>query len=225
MEIENKILAALYDLISENKRDMFDRIAMERTNHIAVVLEDINKEHNASAVLRTCDCFGIQQLEVIEKNQDFTVHRDIAMGATKWVDITSYSSGESPNIQCLDQLKSKGYKIVATTPHTDMTINDLDISQPIALVFGTERDGISNEIRDHADELIKIPMYGFIESFNISVSAAIILSTLRNKLECSTLDWKLTDEEQTKLKIKWCTKIIRNGEKVEAEIRNRIKKE
>jgi tRNA (guanosine-2'-O-)-methyltransferase len=204
---------------------MFDSIALQRTNHIAVVLEDINKEHNASAVLRTCDCFGIQQLEVIEKNQDFTVHRDIAMGATKWVDITSYSSGKNPNIQCLNQLKSKGYKIVATTPHTNMTINDLDISQPIALVFGTERDGISDEIRDHSDELIKIPMYGFIESFNISVSAAIILSTLRNKLESSTLNWKLTDEEQTQLKIKWCTKIIRNGEKVEAEIRNRIKKE
>lgn len=225
MEFENKILASLYDLISLNKQDLFDEIAAQRTNHITVVLEDINKEHNASAVLRTCDCFGIQQMEVIEKNQDFTVHRDIAMGATKWVDITSYSDGENPNIQCINDLKSKGYKIVATTPHTDITIAELDINQPIALVFGTERDGISKEIIEHADEFVKIPMYGFIESFNISVSAAIILSALRTKLEESSLDWKLTDEQQTQLKIKWCTKIIRNGEKVEGEIRNRIKKE
>ncbi|MFT5778958.1 MAG: tRNA (guanosine-2'-O-)-methyltransferase [Crocinitomicaceae bacterium] len=225
MPTKENILLKLYELITSSKQDMLDNIAADRTNYVTVVLEDINKEHNASAVLRTCDCFGVQTMHVIEKNQEFMIHRDIAMGARKWVDVTSYSETETPNLDCINGLKQKGYKIVATTPHTETTIDQLSIDQPIALVFGTERDGISDEIIQHADELIRIPMYGFTESFNISVSAAILLSTLRNKLESSELDWKLSKDEQTELKTKWCTKIIRNGEKVEQEIRKRIKKE
>jgi tRNA (guanosine-2'-O-)-methyltransferase len=225
MMAKENVLIKLYELISSSKREMFDAIASERTKHITVVLEDINKEHNASAVLRTCDCFGVQTMHVIEKNQEFTIHRDIAMGARKWVDVSSYAHGNNPNVDCINGLKEKGYKIVATTPHTERTIDQISIDQPIALVFGTERDGISKEVIENADELIRIPMYGFTESFNISVSAAILLNALRNKLESSDLDWKLTDDEQIELKTKWCTRIIRNGEKVEQEIRKRIKKE
>ena len=225
MNSEKQTLSRLYDLISDSKQELFDRIASQRTNHLKIVLEDINKEHNASAVMRTCDCFGVQGLSVIEKNQEFSIHRDIAMGASKWVDIKPYSEGPNPTIDCIQDLKSSGYKVVATTPHTEQPIEDISIDQPIALVFGTERDGISNDIFENADELVKIPMYGFIESFNISVSAAIIMSSLRNRLEESKLQWKLSEEEQIALKIKWCTRIINNGEKVEQEIRNRIKKE
>ncbi len=225
MELENVVLNQLFALVTEKKKNLFNHIAEQRTNHVTVVMEDINKEHNASAVMRTCDCFGVQNISVIEKNQKFTIHRDIAMGSSKWVDVKSFAHGETPSADCIKDLKKNGYKIIATTPHTNRTIEQINIDQPIALIFGTERDGISQEVYEHADELVKIPMYGFIESFNISVSAAIILSSLRNRLEESNLDWKLSKKEQVALKIKWCTRIIKNGEKVEAEIRNRIKKE
>jgi tRNA (guanosine-2'-O-)-methyltransferase len=183
-------------------------------------MENIYQEHNASAVLRTCDCFGLQELHVIEKDNAYKIQRDIALGAGRWVDMYNYDDSENVTKDCLNNLKAKGYKIIATTPHTDsQTIYDLDLSQPIALVFGTERRGISEEVIEMADEFVKIPMYGFTESFNISVSAAIVLNSLRQRLEQSDLNWKLSEEEQTLLKIDWCTKILNGGDLLEKKFR------
>ncbi|HIP32993.1 MAG TPA: TrmH family RNA methyltransferase [Crocinitomicaceae bacterium] len=225
MSIDEKVLAEFYNIITESKQDKYDQIASERTKYLTVVMESISKEHNSSAVMRTCDCFGIQDLHTIEKGQKkHEPMRDIALGAGNWVDLHTYDSGDNSSIECLKKLKNQGYKIVATTPHTDIDINDIDIDQPIALIFGTERTGISKEVEEMADELVKIPMYGFTESFNISVSAAVALNILRNKLEHSNTEWKLTKDEQVKLKIQWSKKIIRDGEKVEKEIRRRISK-
>lgn len=221
MTLDEKVLESFYDIITESKQEMYDRIAADRTKHLTVVMENIHKEHNASAVLRTCDCFGIQNLHAIEKDNTYEIQRDIALGAGNWVDLYTYSEGDNPTKSCLNQLKSEGYRIVATSPHTNNDINDLDLSQPIALVFGTEKKGVSNEVEEMADELVRIPMYGFTESFNISVSAAIALNIIRRKLTLSDINWKLPYEEQVKLKIQWCTKIIRDGEMVENEIRRR----
>ena len=223
MDIDKKILDEFYSIISPSKQEMYERISKERTKHLTVVLENIYQEHNASAVLRTCDCFGIQELHAIEKNNQYKVQRDIALGAGRWVDLYNYNLGESPTMDCINKLKQKGYKIVATTPHEkDVTIQELDLTQPIALVFGTERQGISQEILDSADEFVKIPMYGFTESFNISVSVALALNVLRDRLEKSDLDWKLNEQEQTLLKIKWCKKILRSGNEMETEFRRRL---
>jgi len=221
MTLDEKVLASFYDIITENKQEMYDRIASERTNHVTVVMENIHKEHNASAVLRTCDCFGIQTLHAIEKNNTYEIQRDIALGAGNWVDLYTHSEGVNPTTTCLDELKNKGYRIVATSPHASLDINDLDLTQPIALVFGTEKKGVSNTVEEMADDLVSIPMYGFTESFNISVSAAIALNIIRRNLKHSTIDWKLSHDEQVRLKIQWCTKIIRDGELVENEIRRR----
>lgn len=220
--IDDKVLAQFYEMINESKQTMFDSIAAERTRHITVVMENVRKDHNASAVLRTCDCFGIQDLHAIEKGKDYTIQREIARGAGNWVDLHSHTTGDHPEMECIQELKAKGYKIVATSPHAERTIFDLDLAQPMALVFGTERRGISETIQNECDELIKIPMYGFTESFNVSVSVAIILNTLRNRLMNSDLEWKLSPEEQTKLKISWCSKYVNEGVRVEHEIRRRI---
>lgn len=223
MDIDQKILEEFYSIISRSKQEMYERIARDRTKHLTVVLENIYQEHNASAVIRSCDCFGIQELHVIEKNNQYKIQRDIALGAGRWVDLYNYDQGPNPTIDCITKLKNKGYKIVATTPHTnDITINDLNLEQPIALVFGTERRGISDEIKEMADEFVKIPMYGFTESFNISVSVALALNTLRERLEKSSINWKLDENEQTLLKIKWCKKILRSGNEMEEEFRKRI---
>lgn len=217
------VLAELYDIITPSKREMFDRIAADRTNYITVALENVYQEHNASAVLRSCDCFGIQNLHVIEKDNQYKVQRDIALGAGRWVDMYNYDRGTQPEIDCINALKEKGYRIIATTPHTnDVTINDLSLEQPMAFIFGTKRRGISPEVMELADEFVKIPMYGFTESFNISVSAAITLNVIRERLENSTIEWKFTPEEQTKLKLKWCRKILRGGQELEDEIRRRL---
>ena len=200
------------ELISDNKRDLFERLAPLRTRHIAVVLEDIYQSHNASAVLRSCDCFGVQDVHVIEANNPFNPAGDVAVGSSKWVDYHPY--GDTPT--AYSRLREQGYRIVATTPHTnDTLITDLDISQPIALVFGTELTGLTQQAIDLADQYVKIPMYGFTESFNISVCAALSLFSLTSRLRQSPdIPWQLTPEQILDLKIHWCTQAIRDGEKV-----------
>jgi tRNA (guanosine-2'-O-)-methyltransferase len=223
MEIEKAVLDEFYKIITPNKVEMFDQIAAQRTKHLTIALENIYQEHNASAVLRSCDCFGLQEMHVIEKGFQYSVQRDIALGAGRWVDLFNYNLGENPTDDCILNLQNKGYKIVATTPHTNAySIHDLPIDKPLAFFFGTERRGLSQEVLDRADYQVKIPMYGFTESFNISVSVAIVLQVLRDRMEKSELKWKLSEEEQIALKIKWCRKILNGGQALENEFRKRI---
>jgi tRNA (guanosine-2'-O-)-methyltransferase len=218
---DSKVLEEFYKIITTNKQEMFDRIAAERTKHITVVMENVYQEHNASAIIRTCDCFGIQELHVIERDNQYKIQRDIALGAGRWVDMFNYNLGEQPEIDCIKNLKNQGYRIVATSPHTnDYKLSELPIDKPFALVFGTERRGISDEMKDLADDFVSIPMYGFTESFNVSVSVALALQMLRYRLEASKLEWKLSEKEQTLLKIKWCSKILNGGSELEKFFRN-----
>ncbi|MBP3762487.1 MAG: RNA methyltransferase [Bacteroidales bacterium] len=200
------------ELISENRRQLFDRLAPLRTRHIAVVLEDIYQSHNASAVLRSCDCFGVQDVHVIEKNNPFNPAGDVAVGSSKWVDYYRYTS----TADTFKSLKANGYRIVATLPHErDQMITDLDISHPTALVFGTELTGLSQEAIDMADAYVKIPMYGFTESFNISVCAALSLFSLTERMRSdSRLRWQLGPDALLDLKLHWAAQTIRDGEKV-----------
>lgn len=223
MEIEKAVLDEFYKIITPNKVEMFDRIAAQRTKHVTIALENIYQEHNASAVLRSCDCFGLQEMHVIEKGFQYSVQRDIALGAGRWVDLFNYNLGENPTDDCILNLQNRGYQIVATTPHTKAySIHDLPIDKPLAFFFGTERRGLSQEVLDRADYQVKIPMYGFTESFNISVSVAIVLQVLRDRMEKSELKWTLREEEQIALKIKWCRKILNGGQALENEFRKRL---
>ena len=212
--------AALYEraaeLISENKRALFDRLAPLRTRHISVVLEDIYQSHNASAVLRSCDCFGVQDVHVVEARNAFNPAGDVAVGSSKWVDYYKHASIE----EAYRHLHQQGYRIVATLPHeNDTMIGDLDISQPTALVFGTELTGLTQEAIDGADAYVKIPMYGFTESFNISVCAALSLFSLTERMRReASLHWQLGDDELLDLKLHWMMQAIRDGEKVMEEL-------
>ncbi|MGZ6540211.1 MAG: TrmH family RNA methyltransferase, partial [Bacteroidia bacterium] len=159
----------LSQFVSETRRAKFDTVLNYRTRHITVVLEDLYQPHNASAVLRSCDIFGIQDIHIIENKNAYTVNKDIALGAPKWLNLYKYRKEENNSLDCIKKLKEQGYRIVATTPHEkDCNLEDLSVDKPLALFFGTELTGISHTVREHADEYVKIPMYGFTESFNIS---------------------------------------------------------
>ncbi len=163
--------------------------------------------------MRSCEVFGIQELNVIEQRYGKSIDKEIAMGAQKWVDINKYDSVSN----CISSLKQKGYQIIATTPHeNDCLLEDFDISKPSALFFGTERDGLSQEILDNADGFLKIPMVGFTESLNISVSAAIIIQDLTNRLRRSNIDWKLSDDEILEKRLHWAKNSIKDIKRIEA---------
>lgn len=217
---KEKLYLQAASLISDNKRQLFDRLAPLRTRHLAVALEDVYQSHNAAAVLRSCDCFGVQDVHVVEANNPFNPAGDVAVGSSKWVDYYSYP--DTPSAYA--RLRSLGYRIVATTPHNDDTlINDLDISSPTVLVFGTELTGLSQQAIDLADAYVKIPMFGFTESFNISVCAALSLFALTSRLRASSdIRWQLSAEETLDLKLHWCTQAIRDGEQVLTQLAKNI---
>lgn len=213
-----KLLDHLFSFITLERKDLFNKIAENRTNYITVALEDIFQPQNASAVLRTCDCFGIQNVHIIENRNKFQVDTEVALGSSKWLTLNKYNALENNSLAAIKSLKEKGYRIVATSPHSnDVDLPDFDIEKgKFALVFGSELPGISEIITAEADEFLKIPMFGFTESFNISVSAAIILHHLSDKMRRSIgLKWQLTEAEKVELKIQWIRNTIKKSNLIE----------
>lgn len=205
----NKQIDMLWPLLTANKQQLFEKIIPERTNFLTIALENIKQSQNASAVLRSCDCFGIQNIHMIEEFKKYKINKKVVMGADKWVDIHRH---ENTSI-AIQNLRSKGYKIVATTPHTNQSIDELPVNDPIAIFLGNEENGLSEFTLSNADYQVKIPMYGFSESFNVSVSAAIILNQMITKIKKETPEkWQLTNFEQKRLKIQWIKKIIKSAQ-------------
>lgn len=205
-------LIYLEGFLTENRKARFLKVLSTRTNHFTVAMEDIFQLHNTSAVMRSCEVFGIQQLNVIEEKYGKSIDKEIAMGAQKWVDVNRFENISD----CITTLKGKGYQIIATTPHeNDCMLDDFDISKPSALFFGTERDGLSQEVLDQADGFLKIPMVGFTESLNISVSAAIIIQNLMGRLHKSELDWQLSEEEILEKRLAWARNSIKDIKRIE----------
>jgi tRNA (guanosine-2'-O-)-methyltransferase len=206
-------LEYLENILTENRKERFLNVLKNRTRHFTVVVEDVFQMHNTSAVMRSCEVFGIQELHVIEQRFGKRIDKEIAMGAQKWVDINAFDSITG----CLDNLQSRGYQIIATTPHEDdCLLEDFDISKPSALFFGTERDGLSEEILKRADGFLKIPMVGFTESLNISVSAAIIIQNLTERLRKSNIQWQLSEDEIIEKRLQWAKNTIKDIKRIEA---------
>ena len=202
----------LENMLTDNRKDKFLKILENRTIHFTVVVEDVFQMHNTSAVMRSCEVFGIQELSIIEQRYGKTIDKEIAMGAQKWVDITSFDDVQT----CINTIKEKGYQVIATTPHeNDCLLDDFDITKPSALFFGTERDGLSAEILEQADGFLKIPMVGFTESLNISVSAAIIIQNLMSRLRKSDIKWQLTKEEMLEKRLTWTKNSIKDIKRIE----------
>lgn len=210
--IDLEYLVFLENILTDNRKERFLNVLENRTKHFTVVVEDVFQMHNASAVMRSCEVFGIQELNVIEQRYGKSIDKEIAMGAQKWVDINKFDNVSN----CIDTLKSKGYQIIATTPHeNDCLLDDFDISKPSAFFFGTERDGLSEEVLQKADGFLKIPMAGFTESLNISVSAAIIIQNLTNRLRQSNLNWHLSETEILEKRLAWARSSIKDIKRIE----------
>jgi tRNA (guanosine-2'-O-)-methyltransferase len=214
--MQEELRKYLESFLTEERFNGLHRVLQQRTRHLTIILENLYDTVNANAIMRTMDCFGIQDLHVIESVNQFKTDKKAkaGRGSLKWVDVHRYPENEKASENCIKNLKEKGYKIVATSPHATKTVSEIDYSQPIAFVFGNERDGISQTIIKNADELIKIPMYGFAESFNISVCAALTIQEARKKLESEKINFHLSETEKQTLYVKWLMKSVRHADKL-----------
>ena len=205
------LLEHLESYLTPSRQEKFKRVLAQRTMHFTVATEDVYQLHNTSAVIRSCDVFGIQEVSIVEEQNTKRIDREIAMGAQKWVDLNRYNSVKS----CITDLKAKGYQIVATTPHTnDCDLEDFDVSKKSCFFFGRETEGLSQEVLNAADVFLKIPMVGFTESLNISVSAAIILQHVTSKLKQTDINWQLTAPQLFDKRLDWCKKTIKSFEAI-----------
>jgi tRNA (guanosine-2'-O-)-methyltransferase len=214
---EEALVAHLLQFVTDEKRTRMEEVIANRTNHLRVVLEDIFQPHNASAVMRSCECFGIQHLHVIENQYKYTLNRDVALGSSNWINLHRHQDPDADNtVACLGELRSQGFRIVATSlDASSIPLHDLPLDEKTALWFGTEEHGLSDTVLREADAHVHIPMLGFTQSFNISVSAAICLYELRTRLIEGGFDKGLSDAEQREVYRVWLRSTLKNCEILE----------
>lgn len=213
--MNQELLTYLEGFVTDKRKDLFKSVLEQRTRHFTLVLENIYQQHNSSAVVRSCDIFGVQDVHVIENTYSSKVSRHVARGSQKWLTFHRYKRDTNNTAECFEQLRQDGYQIIATTPHNDSCyLHDFDISKKSAFVFGVEKEGVSEYTMKNADGFLKIPMVGFTESLNISVAAAIILENLTTRLRQSDLNWQLSEEEKSTLYSEWIQKSIKNVDKI-----------
>lgn len=209
----------LEDYLTPERRARIEEVLSQRTRHFTLVLEDLYHAQNVSAAIRSAECFGVQDVHFIKEHYgDVRMNKKIVRGSTKWVNLREHQKSEA----CIQELRAAGYRIVATSPHATTSITELDVSQKTAVVFGKEKEGIKEETLKAADDFVKIPMYGFTESFNISVSAALCMSHFMERLRRSeAVHWQLSEEEKAELRYQWTFLSVRNAPRLLAQLEKR----
>ncbi|MFO7258801.1 MAG: RNA methyltransferase [Bacteroidota bacterium] len=217
-ETERLVLQHLAQYVTDHKKEFITKVLSQRTRRITVVLEDVYQSQNLSAVMRTCECMGIQDVHVIENTSGYGFNKKVLKGAHKWLTIQRYRTGDDRTRACITSLREKGYRILAVSPDpSGIPIDAVTPDEPLALVFGNELHGLSDAAIALGDQQVTIPMYGFTESMNISVSAALCVYVLSAKLRTSGLPYGLTEDEQDELRLKWYRKIVRRSDVIERE--------
>jgi len=217
--MKKELIEYLETFLTPRRQDLFKQVLEERTRFLTVAIEDVGHLHNTSAVMRSCDAFGVQDVHVIEELKGKRIDREIAMGAQKWTSVKRYDSTKN----ALAKLKSDGYQIVATTPHhTAHKLEDFKLDKPTALFFGSEKDGLTETVIEAADEYIYIPTFGFTQSLNISVCAAILLQELTQRLRNSSLDWKLKSADIEEIKTLWLKRNLKDYDALVAQFKTTL---
>lgn len=202
----------LESYVTESKREQMRSVLKHRTRYVTVVLENIFQPHNAAAAIRSCECFGFQDLHVVEERYNHEINPDVTMGGCKWLSLHHAPKEAGGIAPVLLNLKKRGYRIAATSLRPDcVPLERLDLSQPLALCFGTEENGLSEAAHDLADLFMQIPSYGFTQSFNVSVSVALSLASIRNRLEASDIPWRLSEKDREDLYLTWMMKTANRG--------------
>lgn len=208
---KQELLEYLSEFLTSQKKEKIQRVLSFRTRHITLLLENVFQSHNANAIIRTADCFGIQDIHVVQDKNKFAADMSISRGATQWVDLYRYKNTE----EALAHLKAQDYMIVATSPDAKINLDELAITKKTVLLFGTEKAGLSDYAQQQADQLIKIPMYGFTQSFNVSVSVALCLQHCIRNLYAGSLEWHVSEEEKIDIQLQWAHKIIPAAKQLE----------
>ena len=214
MEDLAKTYEYLQRFLTEERLRKIEHFAPESSDFVLPVLEDVYQFRNAAAIVRSVEACGFHKVVALQEENNFEPNLRVTKGADTWVEVEKLPR----NMESFQKIKDKGYKIVVVSLENNAKmLPDYEITEPIALVFGTEMEGVSQEILDFADETLAIPMYGFTRSFNVSVAASLCMYELKQKLMKSNIDYKLNEEKLLKMKIRWAVNSIKSGEQILAK--------
>ena len=200
----------LSEFLLESRVETLNRALDMRTEYITVMTENMFHAQNASAIVRHCEAFGVQNIHTVEELCPFLPTLNIALGTDKWIDINRHAT----TVDAVKALREQGYRIIATTPHhKSCTPETFDVKRgKFALVFGTEKTGVSEEILAEADEYLQIPMCGMVDSLNVSASAAILIYMLSQRMRLECEDWRLSEEKRIRILYDWYRYAVRDSE-------------
>jgi len=214
MEDLAKTYEYLKQFLTDERLQKIEHFAPESSDFVLPVLEDVYQFRNAAAIVRSVEACGFHKVVALQEENNFEPNLKVTKGADTWVEVEKLPR----NMESFQKIKDKGYKIVVVSLENNATmLPEYEITEPIALVFGTEMEGVSQEILDFADETLAIPMYGFTRSFNVSVAASLCMYELKQKLLKSDIDYKLNEEKLLKMKIRWAVNSMRSGEQILAK--------
>src|SRR5258706_6591633 len=210
--------------ISDHKKDFIEKVLAERTRYITIVMEDIYQLQNWSSVVRRCECMGIQDFHIVENQSRYSVNPKVLKGANKWVQLIRYKDRKVNNTEtCFKALRHKGYRILVADPSPEcIPLKEISVDEKLAIVMANELKGTSGYALDHAAKKVRIPMVGFTASMNISVTAAICLTTFVTKVREAEMDWSLSAEERGEIRLTWYRKVVRRSELIEREFFSRL---
>lgn len=210
-----EVVRLLAPFISEERRARIEEVLARRTCTVAPVVEGVYDMGNVSAVLRTAEALGYQAVHVVESTERFKTSARTAQGSDKWLDVFRWKS--SP--ECTAHLRENGRRIVVTHLEATKPLEEIDFTRPTALVFGNEAEGVSDEMIAEADETCIIPMLGFVESFNVSVAAAVALyHAYCQRLEARGSQGDLDDATMARLRAAFYMKSVNEAEAILARL-------
>lgn len=214
---KKECLEYMKSFLTESRKKKIDSVIGLRTRYVTLVLEDICHSHNASAAIRSCEAFGIQDIHIIENNYKFKLSPTVASGSAKWVDMIRYNRKDFDNTtECMLGLKEEGYRLYAAVPDPSaISISDIPLDSKVGILIGTEDTGLSQTAIDLADAKVTLPMYGYTESFNLSVASALCLREVTDSLRNSDISYNLSAEEKHNLLYKWVKLSVRGSEMLE----------
>ena len=206
-----KLIQYLENIVTDERKEIFKKVLKDRTRHFTVILEDLYQKHNTSAITRSCEVFGVQDIHIIENKYKTYMSNQVGKGSQKWMTFHKYNTKLHNTQDCIDAVKAQGYQIIATTPHeSSKFVGDFDVTKKSAFVFGVEKEGVSDMMLEQADGHLKVPMYGFTESLNVSVAAAIVLQDVSTRMRKSDVDWELNEAETDEIYLGWLQKSIKS---------------
>jgi tRNA (guanosine-2'-O-)-methyltransferase len=168
----DEVAAALRPVLSEERADRIEHALSARLGSVTAVLENLHDPHNGAAALRSIEALGLQHVHVVEAAESFSASSAITIGCEKWLTLGRHASMAA----AARALRARGFALYAMLPGAERTVADVDPSRPVALVFGNEHAGLTDEAIGACDDAMSLPMYGFTQSFNLSVSVALALS-------------------------------------------------